>query len=344
MSTLVFDSLVPKQAGASFRVKFWEMADLSDEIVISVGYVDVAALTELFTYISQNEGIQLRLIIGMQYFEGFSKPQLEVLTNFSGFLKETGRGEIRVATRVKNHGKLYIFNSNGQPESCYIGSSNLSGITRSGTPSLEFGVVGESDLASQIAKVFEKEVWPTGQEFSTLSIEPKINPVSPLDEIDEVSRVEESLLLQLKEKEPNLSFDLEIKPTEKSNLNVYFGKGRESSLTGRTLPRPWYEAEIIVSKKVTSLPGYPAPGADFDVITDDGHSFQARVSGDNGKNFRSSKELSILGAFLKGRLESYGILTPGEMVTAEHLDRYGRNSVTLSYFDEFDCWFMDFSV
>ena len=48
----------------------------------------------------------------------------------------------------------------------------------------------------------------------------------------------------------DISFEIPIKPYEvspQSNLNVFFGKGRESK-NGLVKPRHWYEVELIVPK------------------------------------------------------------------------------------------------
>ena len=82
----------------------------------------------------------------------------------------------------------------------------------------------------------------------------------------------------------------------------------------------------------------------FDVITDDGWSFTCKVSGDYSKNFRSEKDLKILGKWLKGRLENFGVLKAGEPVTSETLEKYGRNTFTLTKTTEENIWFLDFGV
>ena len=61
-----------------------------------------------------------------------------------------------------------------------------------------------------------------------------------------------------------------------SNLNAFFGKGREAK-NGLVKPRHWYEVELIVPKNITEQNGYPKAKTDdaiFDVITDDGWSFK----------------------------------------------------------------------
>jgi hypothetical protein len=117
-----------------------------------------------------------------------------------------------------------------------------------------------------------------------------------------------------------------------SNLNVYFGKGRENK-KGLVKPRHWYEAELIVPKEITSKPSYPKAGYPekrlITVYTDDGWKFKCKVSGENDKNFRSADDLKILGRWIKGRLENSGALKVGELVTPYVLEKYGRDKSEL---------------
>lgn len=150
-------------------------------------------------------------------------------------------------------------------------------------------------------------------------------------------------------KRTSVRFDIPIKPYEnspQSNLNVFFGKGRVSP-NGLIKPRHWYEVELIVPKHITEQAGYPqskTENALFDVITDDGWAFKCKVSGDYSKNFRSYDDLKILGKWLKGRLESAGVLTVGEPVTAETLRQYGRNTFSLTKTTIPGVWYLSFEV
>lgn len=126
---------------------------------------------------------------------------------------------------------------------------------------------------------------------------------------------------------------------QKSNLNAFFGKGRENKSTGKIIPRDWYEVEIIVDAKTTNNPIYPH--GDFTALTDEG-SFICRTQGDRYKNFRSKDDLKILGRWLKGKLEKSGALKQFEPVTSETLQKYGRDYIRMyklsnsEYYLEFD--------
>ena len=149
-------------------------------------------------------------------------------------------------------------------------------------------------------------------------------------------------------KASGLSFDLPVKSTPKSNLNAFFGKGRKNIRTGVVRPRPWYETEVIVPKRITELLGYPIKhsglGRVITVFTDDGWSFKCKISGDYSKNLRSEDDLKTLGLWIKGRLENRGVLKVGEPVIEETLRRYGRDTIQLMATNDPDVWLIDFGV
>ncbi len=128
---------------------------------------------------------------------------------------------------------------------------------------------------------------------------------------------------------------------QKSNLNTFFGKGRENTKTGKIPRRDWYEVEIIVEKKTTKNPIYPK--GDFTAHTDDGLTFPCSTNGDYNKNFRSKDDLKILGRWLKGKLEKSGALKQFEPVTSETLQKYGRDYIRLYKLSDSD-YYLEFDV
>ena len=116
-----------------------------------------------------------------------------------------------------------------------------------------------------------------------------------------------------------------------SNLNVYFGKGREQS-NGLVSPRPWYEIEVICSKMVTDQYAYPR--GDFIAYTDDGYVLPMKTGGDYNKNLRSKGGLQNFGIWLKGKLERSGALEKFTPITEETLREYGENKLTLYQLSE----------
>lgn len=345
MVSLIYDSHIPREQAKSFRREFWDLAEMSDHISIAVGYVDTGGLADLKTYVEKTPDFTVDLFVGMQYLEGFTAAQLKVLRDLSRILKDRGRGRVMLSTKIKYHGKAYVFEKDGKPFEAYIGSGNLSALSKSAIPSYELGVLTGPDVSISTVAYLRQRVYCLGSDIDELEVKAVVKPEeSPMDDFEEVSGVEAEIVRQLADADPTCSFDLELKTFSKSGLNCCKGKGCYSRISGRELPRPWYEAEIIVSKNVTCNPGYPKPGDLIDVVTDDGRQFKCKVSGDCSKNFRSAGDLGILGAFLKGRLEQYGILTPGDLVTESHLEKYGRHTVTLEFHEPFNKWFLDFSV
>lgn len=164
-----------------------------------------------------------------------------------------------------------------------------------------------------------------------------------MEGISHVDKLPKSQVEEIKSARTGATYQIALKDTPKSNLNVYFGKGRLTTKTGLIRPRHWYEVEIIVSKEVTQLPGYPEKGVDFFVVTDDGWKFECNVNGDYSKNFRSSNNLQILGRWVKGRLEDAGCLTVGEPVTEEVYSCYGRSHMSLEPTADPNIWYLDFS-
>ncbi|MEG5033810.1 AAA family ATPase [Microcoleus sp. AT3-D2] len=126
----------------------------------------------------------------------------------------------------------------------------------------------------------------------------------------------------------------------KSNLNTFFGKGRQNKSTGKVIPRDWYEVELIVDKKTSDNPIYPK--GNFIAHTDDGLTFACQTQGVNYKNFRSKDDLTILGRWIKGKLEKSGVLKQFEPVTIQTIKAYGRDYIRLyklsnsEYYLEFD--------
>ena len=57
---------------------------------------------------------------------------------------------------------------------------------------------------------------------------------------------------------------------------------------------------------------------------------QVLLLGDYGKNLRSRDDLTVLGRWLKGRMENSGSLTSGAPVTEAVLKLYGRSFMTLT--------------
>lgn len=334
-------------SGMPFNCVFENYISKSDHLRIATGYVASEALAEIESMIRENPNWNFRfeLILGMHKFEGFTRQQYNTSCRLHNYLVEKDMGGIRICTAFPYHGKVYLFQNNGSIIAGSVGSSNLSSI-------LDNHLLYETDvlfskndaivfeLSRLMTKLWDKASIPLDS-FANPII--KQSPSKAMEGISHVDKLPKSQVEEIKSARTGATYQIALKDTPKSNLNVYFGKGRLTTKTGLIRPRHWYEVEIIVSKEVTQLPGYPEKGVDFFVVTDDGWKFECNVNGDYSKNFRSSNNLQILGRWVKGRLEDAGCLTVGEPVTEEVYSCYGRSHMSLEPTADPNIWYLDFS-
>jgi hypothetical protein len=78
-----------------------------------------------------------------------------------------------------------------------------------------------------------------------------------------------------------------------------------------------------------------------------------RTSGDYGKNLRSKDDLTILGRWIKGRMEANNALKSGELLTTTSLQLYGRNTISMTQtslsedepeIGKLNVWYLDFGT
>lgn len=348
----LFSNYPPMKTGCkTFADTFYGLLPQTSKLDIAVGYVSSDSLIELQKTIELNSNIRtLNLIVGMHYFDHFTKVQYDAAIRLNEFLTSNGLGGVRLVNAFRYHGKLYSYSNDNGPFAGIVGSNNLSSIVDGGVRVYESSILLQDAASAQQMNDFISQLMQTStKNISELEIDTFSNENILLDGHEFVEKVSPLNLAKAICAKTSLSFEIPIKPYEvspQSNLNVFFGKGRESK-NGLVKPRHWYEVELIVPKHVTSQPGYPQGQTDnavFSVITDDGWSFKCKVSGDYSKNFRSEGDLKILGKWLKGRLENAGVLAVGTPVTADTLKRYGRSSFTLTKTTMPGIWFLDFGV
>ena len=335
----------------TFSDVFYGLIPQTSQLDIAVGYVSSDALIELQKTIELNNNIRtLNLIVGMHYFDRFTKLQYDAAMHLNDFLRSNQLGGVRLVHAFRYHGKLYSYSNNEGPFAGIIGSNNLSSIVDGGVRVYESSVLlRDATSVKQMNDFIFRLMQTSTKNIAELEIDTFNDENALLDGHEFVEKVSPQKLAAAICAKTDISFEIPIKPYEvspQSNLNVFFGKGRESK-NGLVKPRHWYEVELIVPKSVTSQPGYPqsqTENAVFTVITDDGWSFKCKVSGDYSKNFRSEGDLKILGKWLKGRLENAGVLTVGTPVTSDSLNHYGRKSFTLTQTTMPGVWFLDFEV
>lgn len=330
--------------GGSFIKKIEEEFEHSDEVTIASGYVSLDIVKKFYSSFEKiaTNGGRARLLLGMAFYEGLTSNKLALLNDLHNCLERVDANSgVFVSYNGKYHGKLYHF-KNRDLNNFYVGSSNFS---RSGlseniecTASISDSETQQS-LLSFLDFLFSSEnavsipkaeiVVPGSSEYSrkialeTLDDLPKYDPAT----------IDKSLY-------PKIEYPLSrIADKEKSNLNVYFGKGRWSRTTGKVVARPWYEVELIANRDITSNPLYPK--GDFMAYTDDGYMMPMKTSGDYFKNIRSRGNLSILGQWIKGKLQKNGALLPLTPVTQDTLDAYSRDSIKFYKISD-DKYFMEF--
>ena len=331
----------------SFSKKFYSLLSESNRVDIAVGYITAESLIELKNIFEKNTGKHLRLIIGMHFLERFTKAEYELAKELHVFLGLKNRGAVKLVTPFRYHGKMYVFQNDGDPVAAIIGSNNLSSIIDSNNRIYEASaIIYESGVIKRMLSFIDSLDEGASEDLDALNINDfkKNNPL--LANHEHVAKVSSAEVNRIKNNLTENQFTIPLKDTPKSNLNVYFGEGRRSR-NGLIKPRHWYEVELIVPKDITSQTGYPQASTDscfFTVITDDRWSFDCKVSGTNSKNFRSASDLKILGKWLKGRLEQNEALKIGEKVTRETFEKYGRADITLTETRDRGKWFLDFGV
>jgi len=304
----------------------------SKNISIASGYVsgDIISHFEEEFYRIAKAGGTVRLLVGMAFYEGLAGKNLQLLQNVENKLREiNGESGIFVCYSRKFHGKIYSFSTNDNQSKIYVGSSNFSRSGLAGNLECTAKIVDEETKgkvenylnylfsSENAASILKADVTAFGSKeyleriaLETLDDLEKYNPKS-------INR------RKLAKFEYPLS---RIVTSEKSSLNVYFGKGRLAKATGKITPRPWYEVELIAPREVNGDPNYPH--GDFIAYTDDGYVMPMKTSGDYYKNIRSKLNLKILGQWIKGKLQKSGALIPLTPVTQDTLDKYGSDKIT----------------
>ncbi|HED4470120.1 TPA: NgoFVII family restriction endonuclease [Pasteurella multocida] len=325
----------------SLNALWMELFKSSDEVLMATGYVSSDAVLELHKILELNPHIKkIDLLVGMHYLEGFSRLQYDSLCKLNQFLRKEQRGGVYISPFVKFHGKMYAFQNQERIDGL-IGSANLTCFWDKTERTYETMLHMEGSDARKLQADIQSTIKKLGEPIHKADKPDSfIEHNNHLENCLGVSKVESSKVVEWFAQPSIYRFAIPAKTEEKSNLNVFFGKGRKDK-RGFIKPRPWYEVELIVPKKITSQDGYPLSKS-FTVITDDGWCFLCKTSGDYSKNFRSEKDLKTLGKWIKGRLERAGCLQVNEKITTETLQRYGNSQFELRSTDRSDLWLLSF--
>ncbi len=350
----LYSNLPPvKTSNPSFSKMFYSLITEATRMDIAVGYITADSLAELKQTAAYNPKIEtLNLIIGMHRWDKFTQVEYNAAVGLNEFLRKENRGEVRLVTPFRFHGKLYSYSNADGAFAGIIGSNNLGSIVDSRTRTYEVStLIKEQPYVAEMREFIERLSTDATENLSDVGITDfkKHNPL--LENHENVDSVDSAKLADVVSSLTSTSFEIPLVKNgdvpQKSNLNAYFGKGRFVANKGVIQPRHWYEAELIVPSSITQQSGYPqkdTESAVFNVVTDDGWEFSCKVSGDYSKNLRSEDDLKILGKWIKGRLEITGALEIGQPVTAETFKRYGRDSFTLTKTATPNLWYLNFGV
>ena len=352
--SFIFTNLPPlKTKYPSFSEVFYSLIPECTELDIAVGYITADSLAELKQIVAFNDNIKsLNLIIGMHYWDRFTKLEYSAATLLQDFLMEQDKGCVSLVTPFRFHGKMYSFSCGNKPIAGVIGSNNLSSILDSRNRIYEASAIYRDEKQATDINKFIKQLFRTSTRSLTdcgINENDLKKDMPPLNGIEGVSKFPHEKLVDVGKTLTNISFELPFVKKRKgvnpqSDLNCYFGKGRKQK-SGLVPARPWYEVEVMVSTEITRNNDYPQSKVEFDVITHDGWAFKCYVSGGDGqKSLRSVGDLTILGRWLKGHLENAGVLKVGELVVEDTLVNYGRTSLVLTKTTTPNLWYLDFGV
>lgn len=316
--------------GGYFRTQLDKEFTSAKNVTIASGYASldiVHAYNALFIKLAKAGG-KSKLLLGMAFYEGLSQKKLDALnalnTELIKFNNESG---VYITNGRRYHGKIYHFYDSNN-SNFYVGSSNFS---FSGTRgNIECTIPVKNNAQKLELTLFLDDLYSPDNSVTIDNAEIIVPGKKKV-----VKKGIQSFWNALKrydsktiDKSKYSSFEYplsRVAEKERSNLNVYFGKGRLNTKTGKIIPRPWYEIELIADKDVNTNPFYPK--GDFLAYTDDGYIIPMRTQGDYNKNIRSKNSLQIFGIWLKGKLERSGTLQKYEPVTMDTLEEYGNDKL-----------------
>lgn len=326
---------------------FQEVVQNADEIDIAVGYVSKASLKELEALVDKYGIKRICLTIGMYYHEGMPEGTYNVAMVLNENWAKRGIGEVRLVRTFKYHGKVYVFYKEGISFAGIIGSHNLGAIKLEASNLRQYELSAATEdgdelkqLSSHVKNIMQAKCSANLSELNDIPLIREENRA--LVDQEFVSKVTPEEVEAYKKRLTEISFELPLKVPEDendlsmrgSNINVCYASGRK---------RVWWEIEMVVSKSIRDLLGYPMYQKPFMTITDDGWKFQTWTCGQNNKNLYSKDDLKIMGRWIKGRLVAAGLIEPVNQVesdiegkgviTHKILDKYGRDTITLTKTD-----------
>lgn len=294
----------------------------------------------------------------MVYHSGLTQKQSNILVMLDNILRKSN-SENGIYISIKPyHGKIYLFESD-RVKSIYVGSSNFSA---DGFASRhECMVIVEDDeiktgVETYLYKLLSLDIAKPISQVELQTKKTQLNKTS-ISKLLTDYEVPKNQLPDITKPIGLCSIELRVDDQPRSSLNLYFDKGRINRATQLYAPRPWYEVEITSKKSERQNKFYPKSskinagfnsrkGIFIAYAKDRGkfYKFDMCVSSDDGKAIFTSEKSGgrqTLGKFIKGKLESSGVLTIGERITSDILFEYGKQ--TLDFYKINDgVYFLDF--
>lgn len=344
---LLYSNILPlrvRTGQTTFLDYFNSCVKNSDELEIAVGYVSKESVRELMSKVQNGALQKLLLIIGMYYIEGMPESSYHEAMELNSYLLEHNLGEVKVIRPFKYHGKLYVFKKDGQYRAGIVGSNNLGAIKLEANNRRQYEMAMATEEPDEIAEI---SAHINELNFPKCSV--NIKDAVRMKIIHEVNTalVDQEFVSKVTPEEveaytnccTETSFEIPLKvPADEndpkmrgSNINVCYASGRK---------RVWWESEIVVSKTIRDIPGYPEYQQPFMAVTDDGWKFQVWTCGQGNKNLYSKDDLKIMGRWIKGCLVAAGLVKPVNQVETDYdgvgvitmktLEKYGRDHITLT--------------
>lgn len=305
-----------------------KLVETSTELNIATGYItndSIAALKQIIEF--RGGELNLSLFIGMNFLEGFTKPQYHAVRDLDTFLISNHLGHVYLSPHALYHGKMYAFMNGNNCLASFIGSSNLGSFVGTSQNYIETDILFQNNDGLEVNQYIKQITSALGIAFDNLPVLENFREDGSelLSGYSYVKKLTINELQDVFQTATGIFVDVPLKTEAKSNLNTYFGKGK---IKGRYSPRGWYEVELIVSTKLAARDILPdKESGPFTVITTDGYEFECSRQGDYSKNLRSEKDLKILGRWIKGQMENSGALEIGTPVTQDTLAKFGKSAL-----------------
>lgn len=308
---------------------FKSLVERASDFNVATGFITNEAILELhhmakFRKDETAEAMHMNILIGMHYIDGITRIQYEAIKCLNDYLSQYNLGKIMFSTHAAYHGKMYSFLKGDKCLAAFVGSSNLGSFIGTSQNLLECDMMLKDKEGLEVNQRIVQLFNLIGNDLSKM---PEITDFKPaeaklLKNHEHVREVPAQELQDIFHLETIISCDVPLKAEPKSNLNTYFGAGK---IKGKYSRRDWFEVELIIGKGLNCP--LPTGGQIFTVVTDDGFEFECQRQGDYDKNFRSTKDLRILGKWIKGQMIADGVLGLGDVVTEDTFTHFGKNKI-----------------